>query len=361
MKNISVFTECGKNGCRVSECPTSCGVNFDLFRYATDVICEEYDLIHYTFAFDGVPVSKSFLRSVLSYEKSVSSKRSVRFYNTVRMTDRIPEDKELRFCKKHKISLDLVFSDIHSLKGCFDSNRRKKKSFDSISISNYFADDPIDIYEYLRPYCKKIRFKQFGMPSYVKTEDAACALSEKLRGLFDVWIADKNGIDVSPLSDHIRNIFGIRVGKECTNSSCLGKALAMDRNGELYLCPYSRDEKFALGNLKNISRISELFGSDKFNGIVSDMIEKRKKCMQNCTAFAYCQSGCCADVVCKTFSDCYCEVQKELDRYIRERVQSIIKNDEDLAGYNPTVAGIIKDVICCNPISLGGTKTGSTM
>ena len=355
MKNISVFIR----GAKKAECDFSCCnrcqndiINFDLFQYAASVICEEYNLISFVFEFEGTHINRNFIKRILQYEKSISRKKAAKFHNTIKVVNYLPNNGEVNFCKKHKISLELVFSDIHNLERIFCVSKQKCNNYDCISILNYSGDDIIHIYSISKPYCKILKFKQTNLSSSIKSTEDATILLENLKRLFDIWIMEQNSVDVKPISDHIRNNFGICVEKECVNSSCLGKSLVLDSDGLLRVCPYSKNEEFVLENIKNISLISEVYNGEKFNSIVSTMIAKRKNCMNNCNVFNYCQSGCCADVICGTFSDYYCEVLKELDSYICNHIQKIINNDEDLTIYNPALANIIRDVICYNPISI---------
>lgn len=355
MKSISVFISGNKKAACDSTCCKRCKneiINFDLFQYATSVICEEYDLISFVFEFESTPINRNFIKRILQYEKSISRKKAIKFHNTVRVVNYLPQNSKVKFCKKHKVSLDLVFSDIHNLESSFCSSKQKGNYYNCISVLNFSGDDIIHIYNFSKSHCKTLKLKQTNLPSSIKSKEDATILLDNFKRLFDIWIVEQNGVDVKPISDHIRNNFGICVEKECVNSSCLGKALALDSEGILHMCPYSKNEEFVLGNIKNISLISEVYNGEKFNSIVSTMIAKRKKCMKNCSVFNYCQSGCCADVVCGTFSDYYCEVLKELDSYICNHIQRIISDDEDLTIYNPVLANIIRDVICYNPISI---------
>lgn len=355
MKNISVFISSNKK----AECDSSCCkqcqndiINFDLFQYATGVICEEYNLINYNFEFEETPINRSFIKKVLQYEKNISRKKAVKFHNTIRVVNYLPQKSEMKFCKKHKISLDVIFTDAHNLERSFCDSKQKNNNYDCISVLNYSGDDIIHIYDFSKLHCKTLKLKQTNLPTSIKSKEDTTIFLNNLKKLFDIWILEQNGVDIKPISDHIRNNFGICVEKECVNSSCLGKALVLDSDGLLRMCPYSKNEAFVLGNIKNISLISEVYNGEKFNSIVSTMISKRKICMKNCNVFNYCQSGCCADIVCETFSDYYCEVLKELDSYICNHIQRIIHNDKDLTIYNPALANIIRDVICYNPVSL---------
>lgn len=359
MKSISVFIMDNKKVVCGSECCKQCStgtITFDLFQYATDVICEEYNLINYVFEFGSAYINKSFIKRILQYEKSIFVRKDVKFINTVRFVDCIPQKNEVKFLKKHKVSLEILFSDIHCLELSFRNCKQKSEKYDSISILNYSGDDIIQIYNFSKQYCKTIKLKQVNLSSFLKSKAETSDLIDNLKKMYDIWVVDKNGIDLKPISDYVRNNFGVCATKECVNSSCLGKALAIDSEGVLYMCPYQINDKFVLGNIKNISRISEVFNCQNFQSIVSTMIEKRKKCLNNCSIFNYCQSGCCTDVVCQTFSDYNCELLKELDSYICNHIQRIIHNYEDLTIYNPVLVNIIRDVICYNPVALS-TRT----
>lgn len=353
MNNINVFISDKRDDKCSSHCG-SCGggrISFDMFKYTVDVICEEYDVACFTFEFSGDHIDTSLMRAILRYEKRVIKKRGVRFMNSIRLSDCVPRRRDIRFCKKNKVQYELVFSNTASLMTCL-SKCGSKMSCDSILINEYSEKDMVNIYRFAARYCKLLRFKHDNVPPTVCTDESATAFANSVKQLFDEWLTDINGIDVRPISDHIRSGFGINIGKDCTNSSCLGKAIALKPNGDLSACPYLKSDESKLGNIKNISLVSEVFNGDKFKTIVSEMVVKRKKCMKSCEAFNYCRSGCCKELVSKSFSPYYCMVLKELDMYIEKRIRSIVSSNEDLAVYNPILVNMIKDIICLDPVSM---------
>ena len=358
VKFISVYIGGGKADACSAACCKRCGhgaFDFDLFRYAVGVICEEYDAVNFVFECTELPLNTAFFRNVLRLEKEISRRRGIKFRNMIKMADCVPKRSDVHFCQKHKIALELAFTDSQSMEHALAASAPKatQDRYACISVKRYAGDELARIYNFAKPYCQVLRLKQLDLPATVLTNDDAVALLTRFKELFDMWIADADGIDMTPISDHIRCGLGTGIEKECAYSSCLGKALALDADGSIYICPHSKGEPFALGNIKNISLVSEAFDSEKFKQIVSAMIDKRSDCLKNCSIFHYCQSGCCADVICERQSTHFCTVLKEFDGYVRMQVMRILRQDEDLARYNPAFASIIRDAVCMNPIVVG--------
>ena len=161
--------------------------------------------------------------------------------------------------------------------------------------------------------------------------------------LFDYWLYDKNGVGVKEFRTYVSMALG-GCEKVCTNSSCLGKWLSISADGSLCNCGRYLVKEYPYGNIDDIQSISEAFRSEGFKAMLRGSIARRKKCMETCQYFQYCEGGCpdmsliAGDLSspspfnCAMFIGVFTHVKAMLDQVIADKVP--------LDELNPTVKAI---------------------
>lgn len=326
-------------------------IDDDLLKYIVGITAMEYQYINFVWICHSDYNRIQFLKRVKRYQKRISRTKHVTIHNTVRIVNRFPDKRLKKFCTKNKIELEAEFDNALALLDIL-TNVKTNYKIDVITVVDTYKADLINIYNLVKKHCFTLKFKQnfIYLRQFNQSESEEYVV--KLKELFDYWIKDKNTVFIKPFADHIRSAYQIAAGKECINSSCLGKTLNIDSNGRIYLCSQSQNDKYNFGNFKNFSLVSEIFQSEIFTKLVENMIEMRKNCIANCTCFKFCQGGCCTCV--NTYGMCrtYCEIVKSLDKYISNTMQDIVANNKTLNDFNPVLLKIVKEIISYNPASL---------
>lgn len=115
---------------------------------------------------------------------------------------------------------------------------------------------------------------------------------DKMFNLFLYWIKDEScNIDVQPFSHFLCEVF-FKSPAVCTRSSCLRNWICMDHNGNLSPCDKSFPKEFTYGNINDFNDIRQIYETEGFKKLISGAIERRKKCIDECDIFDYCQGGC---------------------------------------------------------------------
>lgn len=119
---------------------------------------------------------------------------------------------------------------------------------------------------------------------------------EKIKVLFDKWILDEDcHINISPLDSYLNKYIG--KGGKCTTQGCMFKWLCMDSNGDLYPCGRIIMEDYNFGNIKDISSIDDVFSHPNYEKLLRGAIDRRNKCMKECSIYNYCHGGCNSDAI----------------------------------------------------------------
>jgi len=152
-----------------------------------------------------------------------------------------------------------------------------------------------------------------------------------MKDLFCYWIEDeKCSIQLQPFENYLSMAMGGK-HRDCANASCLLSFISMDINGDLYPCTRLYERNFCYGNIRDIKSIKDIYQSKGFENIAVNSIQRRKKCLDECSLFAYCQGGCNHDAYVenggqsnKFFS---CAVFKDIFNFILNNLHSFnIKN-----------------------------------
>lgn len=101
------------------------------------------------------------------------------------------------------------------------------------------------------------------------------------------------------LYDMLRILSGREPEMCCESSSCLGKNLYIEKNGEMHFCP-KHPEKSSVGSIDDGS---DPFDHPDFSDVLKAEIEKRERCKSVCAYFYECKGACALDDRCRSFKD----------------------------------------------------------
>lgn len=113
---------------------------------------------------------------------------------------------------------------------------------------------------------------------------------------------------------------------QCAFSSCLGKTLFVDLQGEVSFCP-EHIEETRLGNLFDETPI---FERAAFLQVLEKQIEKRERCKENCPSFSACRGGCAIVDTCNSFKSVWKETAKKIDDVVLSK-KSLVGEDKQIA------------------------------
>lgn len=89
----------------------------------------------------------------------------------------------------------------------------------------------------------------------------------------------------------------------CMYSSCLGRTISIDKEGNYSFCPKYHD-KTMFSSLNNGISNDLLYNTESFLVALSGAVKTRKECYKNCNLLEICQGGCPLDQTsCKRFKE----------------------------------------------------------
>ena len=153
------------------------------------------------------------------------------------------------------------------------------------------------------------------------------------KGLFEHWVYDKDAVAFSPLSKYVLNILGYSKGRICEMVGCLYKWVSVSPSGDIYNCTRFFEDRFRLVNINNVESIKDIYESPKYEDIVRETIQRRKKCKEMCELYRYCNGG----ANCHSYNENgslleedtqMCRFIKAFFPYVINRLDQIVYNGE---------------------------------
>lgn len=139
----------------------------------------------------------------------------------------------------------------------------------------------------------------YNMNSYVSTPTELNAellldaehTSKKLIEFYEYWKNDSLcNIEVGYFERILKHIlYGEK--SVCKYNSCLGKWMGVRYNGDVVPCNRYFPPEYSYGNVWDYHKISQAFETEGFKKLLSEAIERRKKCAK-CPIFNFCSGGC---------------------------------------------------------------------
>ena len=293
----------------------------------------------------------------------MSEKTGTRFHNSIQTNGTLISKKWIRLFKSMKydvgVSYDGLNNDLHRGKSTdtirgFELCKKLKYPVGTISVITRENLNLRAQYEELKKYTKHMKFT----PCFrTNSSNFAVEIEEyisQLKLLFEHWLLDSNTTVLHPIVYYIREVLGILETKECVHAACLGRMLDIDASGTIRICSHVADDAFILGQWGEYANISDIFNGEKFNSVVSMMIEKRINCKNSCRFFSFCQGGCCSETFLSQSGnvDFSCEVIRDFMPYVETRLREILSTSETLEAYNPKFIELVQEAVCKNPLRL---------
>ena len=157
---------------------------------------------------------------------------------------------------------------------------------------------------------------------------------------FKYWINDKTcNINVTTCEELVNLVLNEH-SKVCTFNSCLGKWLCLDSDGIIYPCDRLCTDEYNLGNIEDITSISEVFMNDNFLKLLEKSILRRDECIKTCEYYKNCYSGCNANSILSELEgiNISCYIQKGILKELKEYILNAKYNIQDV---NPTYSRIL--------------------
>lgn len=277
-------------------------MSLDTLKQLYDITLNEYEQV--TFIWHGgepLVMGLSFFQKAIDMQKYY---KNVKIRNRMQSNLTLLTDELADFLSANHIgvgtSIDGVLNE--KLRGntqiVFDNrekllHRNQHCGFIMV-LSNANIDTLITSYEMF----KKLN-ANYSMNPYVSTPtehnmqlllDTEHAI-EKLIEFYEFWKNDSScNIEVGYFERIIRYILW---GEKsvCKYNSCLGKWIGVRYNGDIVPCNRYFPQEYSYGNVWQYDCISKAFDSKGFKNLLSEAIERRKKCA-DCPIFSFCSGGC---------------------------------------------------------------------
>lgn len=206
-------------------------------------------------------------------------------------------------------------------------------------VNNHNIDNMINIYRFF--YKNRIDFQfnpvfmQGNALNFKELKLDSDYYSNKLIEIFEIWLNDDNcRIRIDPIVRYVEMYFG--KNNLCTYSSCVGKWISINPNGELFPCGRFYPQEFSLGFINNMNSIDDIFNTLGFDNLISGAIIRREKC-KVCEFYNYCNGGCNNDAIthgdisennfdeCKVFLKVFPYIKNKLDSLDKEKIIQKLK------------------------------------
>lgn len=163
-------------------------------------------------------------------------------------------------------------------------------------VSSYNVDRLIENYEIMKKEKRNVQFNH-----YIETEPDNPIVQlhmdvnhyiEKMSEFFDYWVNDEGcNIDVQPFTQLILEVLFDKP-MVCSRASCHRSWLCIDHNGKLIPCDKVFPEKYNYGYVSDYDDIRQIYSSEGFSNLINAAICRRRKCMEDCDVYRYCEGGC---------------------------------------------------------------------
>ncbi|MCL2333659.1 MAG: radical SAM protein [Candidatus Methanoplasma sp.] len=323
-----------------------------LFR----MLSEEYESVWFIWH-GGEPLLMpfGFYKDAVVLQEKYFGKNSHRIGNTIQTNGIELNRRFIDFCKDKMINIGVSFegqyndvlrekTDVVKEKIKYLSNKERVFSVSS-TISSETASKQKEMYKKFRADKTAVSFAPVIPAGCAACGDTVPNADEYIRSsieCFDEWLFDKNTeIPLIPHYLYILNALGDPQESDCAHNSCLTKWMCVYPNGDLYPCGKGCPPEFRMGNLNSMRKISDAFGTEGFGKIISGTIERRNRCMAECSLYKYCNGGCSIDAYYETGLGSNggdsCRIFKEVFGHVLSSVEEIVQTRSDLSQYNKFV------------------------
>ena len=165
--------------------------------------------------------------------------------------------------------------------------------------------------------------------------------------MYKYWLFDKTcSVSAKTFEDLLKvsdRLYCIQYG-----GSCIHNRICLNPNGDLYPCgrPYTID--FMLGNINDVSLISEAFKSPAYTKLAEISSARAKQCRERCKFFGVCKGGCVSSAILEgsfeKIDNITCVRAQKLLKAITEVNNEVYKKYDsglDLDNFNPKALKIM--------------------
>lgn len=330
-------------------------LSIERFDKLMRLLSEAYDEVELIWH-GGEPlyVGLDFYRQAVEVEEKYFREKGLKTKNLIQTNGTLINKEWVKFFKDYKfypgISLDGIHNDKYrqQTEKTLNAIELLQKAGLKVGCMAVVADEEFDVLENYKYFASKgvdVAFSPMFNEGAGKNLGGISAkyYVDQMNRLFDYWLYDKNGVGVKEFRTYVSMALG-GCEKVCTNSSCLGKWLSISADGSLCNCGRYLVKEYPYGNIDDIEDISEVFRSEGFKAMLRGSIERRKKCLEKCDYFKYCEGGCPdmsliagdlsspAPFNCATFIGVFMHVQAVMNQILADKVP--------LDALNPTVKSI---------------------
>ena len=288
-------------------------------------------------------VPLSFYKNAMKLQEKYFGKDSHRVGNTIQTNGTLIDKRFMNFCRERKINVGVSsegpYSSVLRGKACaddmLDMMRREGYMFSvSSTVCRSTVKDMMNIYDHFMGKGMALSFSPVicsGSAGKDMVPDADEYADASIR-VFDKWLYDKDAdMPLMPHLMYMMSALGRPQRSDCAHSSCLMNWISVYPNGDLYPCAKGCPQKFRLGNIGEMSKLSDAFASDAFGEMLNASVERREKCASGCGLYRYCAGGCSVDALsegsmeenggnsCKVFKKVFSHILAETERILNER------------------------------------------
>ena len=300
-----------------------------------------------------------FYKEAFDLQERYFGKNSRRTGNTIQTNGTMLDRKFINFCREKMINIGVSFEGPYNdvLREMTDTVKEKieylsdKERIFSVSstISAETASKQKEIYEGFMSDKTAVSFAPVILAGCASCGKMVPNAEEYIRSsieCFDNWFHDRDAeVPLIPHYLYVLSALGEPQGSDCAHDSCLTKWICIYPNGDLYPCGKGCPSEFKLGNILEMGAVSDAFRTEGFMKILAGTVERRNKCMAECSLYKYCNGGCSIDAFYEMGLDKAggdsCRIFKEVFGHVLSSVEKIVETRPDLSEYN----GFVRDAV----------------
>ncbi len=320
-----------------------------LFR----LVSQEYESAWFIWH-GGEPLSlpMSFYKNAVELQERYFGKNNYRCGNTFQTNGTLINRRFMAFCRQKMINVGVsyegpwnsVLREGDPSKALSMLSAKENKYSVSATISAETALKQKDLYNYFKKDGTNLSLSPVIPAGCAKCNGTVPDPDEYIRGsieAFEEWFSDTEAnVPLIPHYLYIMNYLGDPTPSDCAHTSCLTKWMCVNPDGSVYPCAKACPKEFLMGNINEVSSVSELFSSEGFKRILIGSIRRREKCA-SCPVYRFCNGGCSMDAyhegsIEENGGDS-CRIYREVFGHIAVRVQQVLDGDVEISSVNPFI------------------------
>lgn len=298
----------------------------------------------------------SFYKSVMELEEKHFGKNTFRVGNTIQTNGTLLNRRFMAYCREKAINVGVswegpyngVLRELDPEKAVSMLSDKDNRYSVSSTISAETALKQKELYRFFRDRGTNLSLSPVIPAGCARCGNTVPDPDDYIRGsieAFDEWLHDADSkIPLVPHYLYVLNYLGDPTPSDCAHTSCLTKWICVNPDGSIYPCAKACPEEFRMGNVNEISALSEAFSSEGFRRILAGSVARREKCA-SCEVYRYCNGGCSMDA----YHECglennggdSCRIFREVFGHTSSSIQAILDGEEDVSGLNPFVRDAI--------------------